>query len=126
MQHIEEKINYLNSLGINYNLESGKNWIFSDLSSYHDIEDENYPLRLIIREMGNHLIGDTNGNPFCKKASTFVHDQFFLSGKISDIFFELQRITNGNFSFKTIQEFKLVDNIDGSRSIEEFWNEPNE
>jgi hypothetical protein len=95
------------------------------LEDYHDIEDENYPLWLIIREMGNQTLVDENLQRFSQNISTIVYGDFFFNNKLSKILFELQQITNGAISYQVIDEFDSLYNPDGTLTSGDFWEKIN-
>lgn len=116
------------SLGFDYNLKNGRNWLISYLESYHDIEDENYPLWLIIREMGNQTMIDKKLQRFSQNISTIVYEDFFFNNKLSRILSELQQISKGAISYRVIDEFDALYNSDGTLTSVDFWertNQPN-
>lgn len=128
MNQINNKIDYLISLGFDYNLKHGRNWLISYLEAYHDIEDEHYPLWLIIREMGNQTIVDKKLQRFSKDITTIVYEDFFFTNKLSRILSELQQISKGAISYVVIDEFDALYNPDGSLTSDGFWertNQPN-
>ena len=123
MNHIDTKIEYLQSLGINFNLSEGREWLLSNLEQYHNIDDKDYPLWLILREFGNTFIVSSSHKAFSNNTSTIIFEDFFLYNKLSRILSELQRISNGAISYKVIHEFEPVYNTDHSRSSESIWGE---
>lgn len=118
--HIQHKIDYLISLGFDYNLNHGGEWLISYLEQYHVIDNENYPLWLIIREMGNTTIVDKDLKHFSKNISTIGYEDFFFYHRISDILLELNRISNGAITFKVIDEFEPVFNYDNTINNHDF------
>ena len=126
MNHINHKIDYLISLGFDYNLEEGENWLISYLEDYHDIEDENYPLWLIIREMGNQTIVDKKLQRFSQNVSTIVYEDFFFTNKLSNLLSELQQITNGAISYQVIDEFDALYHPDGALTNDGVWERTNQ
>lgn len=111
------RINYLISLGFDYNLPDGYDYLISNLKRYSRLEDENYPLWLIIRSMGDAHIVDNTLKRYSTNVATIVYDQFFINNKISDIFLELQRISTHKFEFEVIKEFGSTE------SDKDFWKE---
>lgn len=122
MKQIDNRIDYLISLGFDYNLKSGHSWLISYLDNYHDIEDENYPLWLMIREMGNRTIVDNELQRFSANVSTIVYEDFFFNNKLSGVLAELEHITNGVISYKVLDEFDPLYNHDGTIANNEFWD----
>ena len=126
--HIDQKIDYLISLGFDYNLNDGGEWLISYLEQNHDIDDENFPLWLIIREMGNTFIVDMNLEKFGKNISTIRYGDFFFYHRISDILLELHRISSGAITFKVIDEFEPIYNFDNkiiNHDFKDVINKPN-
>lgn len=126
MNPIHNKIDHLISLGLNFDIDKGKDWLIANLEEYHDLDDENYPLWLIVREMGNTSIVDKDLNEFSSNVSTFLFEDFFFYNKLSSIFSELNRISNEAITYKVIKEFGPLYNTKHSRSTETIWDKHNE
>ena len=99
--------------------------MISNLEEYHDIEDENYPLWLIIREMGNQTIVDKKLQRFSQNVSTIVFEDFFFNNRLSRILFELQQVSNGAIRYQVIDEFDALYDSDGTIINRSFWEKIN-
>ena len=121
------KIIDLINLGIDFNWEflgDEKSGLLCGLRGNSIDNDSEY--WIVLREMGRKFRFRTDNTfrsaPYSKNVSTIIYEDYLRDNKLSYIFEEFNRITNGKINFQVIDEFNPLQDATGKENDPEFWN----
>ncbi len=104
MQSLQEKITTLKSFGIKLN--STEITDIQEILALYEAESDEYPeYWLIIRELGGVSFHSQKPEHLSSNLSTIVYEDFISHFPPSQILKELERISNGAFKYRVVNEF---------------------